>query len=60
MDKKSYKKTKVVDKGLIAAFLRLSPDERLRSNDNMARTIMELKNAYKKRRGDGIRSERNT
>jgi hypothetical protein len=38
-----------VDKGLVAMFLRMSPDERLLANDNMVRTIIELRNAYKQR-----------
>ncbi|MBW2646988.1 MAG: hypothetical protein JRE23_12605 [Deltaproteobacteria bacterium] len=35
-----------VDKGLVAMFLRMSPEERLRANDNAARVILELRNAY--------------
>lgn len=49
-----------VDKGLVAMFLRMSPDERLRANDNMARTILELRNAYKQRDITLLRSKRNT
>ncbi len=49
-----------VDKGLVAMFLRLSPDERLLANDNMVRTILELRNAYRQRKTDRIRSKRNT
>lgn len=37
----------VVDQGLISYFLNLSPEQRLRSNDNAIRTIMELRNAFK-------------
>jgi len=36
-----------VDKGLVAMFLRMSPDERLLANDNIVRTILELRNAYR-------------
>ena len=36
-----------VDKGLVAMFLKMSPEERLRANDNAVRTILELRNAYK-------------
>jgi len=36
-----------VDKGLVAMFLRMTPDERLLANDNMVRTILELRNAYR-------------
>lgn len=49
-----------VDKGLVAMFLRMSPDERLLANDNMIRTIVELRNAYRQRETNGIGSERNT
>mgnify|MGYP001049147353 CR=1 FL=1 len=36
-----------VDKGLVTMFLRMSPDERLLANDNMVRTILELRKASK-------------
>jgi hypothetical protein len=36
-----------VDKGLVAMFLKMSIEERLRANDNAARTIWELRDAYK-------------
>lgn len=39
-----------VDKGLVAMFLKISPEERLRSNDNAARTILELRNAYQQQK----------
>ncbi len=39
-----------VDKGLVAMFLRMSIEERLRANDNAARAILELRNAYKQQR----------
>jgi len=35
-----------VDRGLIAMFLRMSPEERLRANDNAFLTILELRDAY--------------
>ena len=31
-----------VDKGLVAMFLRMSPEERLHANDNALRTMLEL------------------
>jgi hypothetical protein len=49
-----------VDKGLVAMFLRMSPEERLLANDNMARTILELRNAYRQQKTNRIRSKRNT
>ncbi len=41
-----------VDKGLVAMFLKMSPEERLQANDNAARTIQELRHAYKKQKSD--------
>jgi len=39
-----------VDKGLIAMFLRMSPEERLLANDNAFRTILELRDAYRQQK----------
>jgi hypothetical protein len=39
-----------VDKSLVAMFLKMSPEERLQANDNAARTIQELKDAFKQER----------
>jgi uncharacterized membrane protein YccC len=36
-----------VDKGLVAMFLRMSPEERLQTNDNALRAILELRNAFR-------------
>ena len=44
------KKTKGVDKGLVAMFLKMSPEERLLANDNATRTIDELRDAYRKQK----------
>ncbi len=41
-----------VDKGLIAMFLRMSPEERLRANDDAFRTILELRDAYRRQKTD--------
>ena len=46
-----------VDKSLIKMFLRLTPEERLVSNDNTIRTLLELRNAYRQKTS-GIRPER--
>jgi len=46
-----------VDKGLIAMFLRMSPEERLRANDNAFRTILELRDAYRRQKTDERRSK---
>ena len=45
-----------VDKGLIAMFLKMSPEERLRSNDNAVRTILDLRNAYNEQKVSKNRS----
>lgn len=39
-----------VDKGLIAIFIKMSPEDRLRANDNAFRAILELRDAYKRRK----------
>jgi hypothetical protein len=41
-----------VDKGLVAMFLRMSPEERLWANDDAFRTILELKDAYRRRKAE--------
>jgi hypothetical protein len=49
-----------VDKGLVAMFLRMSPEERLRANDNAVRAILELRNAYQQQKNNKRRPKRNT
>ena len=44
------KKSSAVDKGLVAMFLKMSPEERLRANDNAVRAILELRSAYNKQK----------
>jgi hypothetical protein len=39
-----------VDKGLIRMFLKMTPEERLQSNDNTIRALMELRNAFEKQK----------
>ena len=41
-----------VDRGLVAMFLRMSPEERLRANDNAFRTILELRDAYRRQKAN--------
>jgi len=48
-----------VDKGLVAMFLRMSPEERLQANDNALRAILELRHACRQRKADERRSRRN-
>ena len=45
-----------VDEGLVALFLKMSPEERLKSNDNAVRAILELRNAYKHQKDAGSES----
>ena len=47
-----------VDKELIAMFLKMTPEERLRANDNTVRAIMELRNAYKQGKAPNSRTKR--
>ena len=49
-----------VDKGLVAMFLRMSPEERLQANDNACRTILELRDAYKQRKPNQSRPKQNS
>ena len=58
-NKKKTKNSLDVDKGLVAMFLKMSIEERLRANDNAARTILELRNAYNQQRTIGPGSKRN-
>ncbi|MFA6011592.1 MAG: hypothetical protein WC799_16510 [Desulfobacteraceae bacterium] len=41
-----------VDKSLVAMFLKMTPDERVKANDNMVRAIEELRNAFKQPKTD--------
>ena len=39
-----------VDQGLIKMFLEMTPEERLRANDNTIRALTKLRNAFKKQK----------
>jgi len=41
-----------VDRGLVAMFSRMSPEERLQANDNAFRTILELRDAYRRQKAN--------
>jgi hypothetical protein len=41
-----------VDRGLVAMFLKMSPEERLRANDNAFRNILELRDAYRRQKAN--------
>ncbi len=56
-EKMETKNSSDVDKGLVAMFLRMSPEERLKANDNAVRAILELRNAYQQQKKAGNRSE---
>jgi hypothetical protein len=61
MIKEAKKKDSLnVDKGLVAMFLKMSPEERLQANDNAARTILELRDAYQQQKINSYRPERTT
>ncbi len=48
-----------VDKGLVAMFLEISPEERILANDNALRAISELRCAYRQGKIDERRFRRN-
>jgi hypothetical protein len=56
--KNRTKKNSGVDEGLVAMFLKMSPEERLKSNDNAVRAILELRHAYRLQKNAGSRSKR--
>jgi hypothetical protein len=58
--KTETKNCSVVDKTLVAMFLKMSPEERLRANDNASRAILELRNAYKQQKFNRRRPKLNT
>jgi hypothetical protein len=49
-----------VDKSLVAMFLRMSPEERLRANNNTLCTILEMRNACKQQKSKKCRSNLNS
>jgi hypothetical protein len=61
MIKETKKKDSLnVDKGLVAMVLKMSPEERLQANDNAARAILELREAYQQKKINRYRPERTT
>ena len=48
--KTKFKNQAGIDKGLVAMFIRMSPEERLRANDNALRAVLELRHAYGQRK----------
>lgn len=49
---KKEERPSAVDKDLIALFLKMSPEERLKANDNAVRAILELRDGFEKRQED--------
>ncbi len=49
-----------VDKGLVAMFLKMTPEERLRTNDNAVRVILELRHGYRQRKNNEPGSKRDS
>lgn len=49
----------VVDKGLVAMFLKMTPEQRLKANDNAVRTILELRYAREQKKDVRTGSECN-
>jgi hypothetical protein len=47
----------VVETSLVDAMLRLTPEERLRQNDRMLRTVKDLRDAFATRRADDASRE---
>jgi hypothetical protein len=46
------------DQGLIAMFLKMTPEERLQANDNAIRAILELRDAFQQQKDADRRPER--
>lgn len=58
VDKKENRNSSGVDIGLIAMFLKMTPEERLKANDNAVRAILELRNAYQQQKNERSGSKR--
>ncbi len=58
VEKMETRNSSGVDKGLVAMFLKMSPEERLKANDNAVRAILELRNAYQQQKNNKNRPER--
>ena len=48
----------MIDRGLIAMFLKMTPEERLQANDNAVRVVMELQDAFKRRKREAAGNNR--
>ena len=54
IDKKPDQRIEV-DRDLIRMFLKMSPEERIQTNDNSIRAILDLRDAFKKRESTKFR-----
>ncbi len=52
MDKAQTEPAVGVDKSLVAMFLKMTPEERLRANDHAANAILEMRDAFRRQRRD--------
>lgn len=57
--KMETKNSSGVDIGLVAMFIRMSPEERLKANDNAVRAILEMRHAYQQQKNNRRGSKRN-
>ncbi len=58
-DFEEFQENTSVDKSLVFMFLKMTPEERLKSNDRAVRTILELRNACQQQRSQNYRPKRN-
>ena len=56
IDKKQNRRIEV-DRNLVTMFLRMSPEERILTNDNSIRAILDLRNAFQKKESTSSRPE---
>jgi hypothetical protein len=59
-ENKRSEPTADVDPGLVAMFLKLTPEERLRANDKALRAILELRHAFQRQKNGRSGPERNS
>lgn len=55
IDTKTDQRTEV-DCDLITAFLKMSPEERIQTNDNSIRAILDLRDAFRKKESSSSQS----
>ena len=51
-EKNQDKNISTVDKSLVAMFLRMTPEQRIRMTASSAMTILELRNGFKQQKAD--------